>query len=73
MKTTASAAAETSELLDIKDVAKKTGVAISTLRHWRANNTGPKSARIGRRVRYRAADVDAWIAAQFGDPLDESA
>lgn len=73
MKTTTSAAAETPVLLDIKDVAKKTGVAVSTLRHWRANDTGPKSARIGRRVRYRAADVDAWIAAQFEEPLNESA
>lgn len=52
-------------LLRIEQVSERTGVAISTLRHWRQANTGPKSARIGRRVVYREADVEAWIDAQF--------
>jgi excisionase family DNA binding protein len=56
-------------LLRIEQVAERTGVAVSTLRHWRAAGTGPKSARIGRRVVYRADDVEDWINAQF----DESA
>lgn len=56
-------------LLRIEQVAERTGVAVSTLRHWRAAGSGPKSARIGRRVVYRADDVEDWINAQF----DESA
>lgn len=48
-------------LLRIEEVASRTGVAVSTLRHWRQAGTGPPSARIGRRVIYRAGDVDAWI------------
>lgn len=60
---------ETAQLLRIEQVAERTGVAVSTLRHWRQANTGPKSARVGRRVVYRASDVEAWINAQF----DESA
>lgn len=55
----------TPQLLRIEQVAERTGVAVSTLRHWRAAGTGPKSARIGRRVMYRPEDVDAWIDAQF--------
>lgn len=55
------------KLLRIEQVAERTGVSVSTLRHWRHHGTGPKSARIGRRVVYRPEDVDAWIAAQFDE------
>lgn len=48
-------------LLRIEQVASRTGVAVSTLRHWRQAGTGPPFVRIGRRVIYRAGDVDAWI------------
>ncbi len=34
-----------------------------TLERWRANGTGPKFVKIGRRVGYRDADLDAFIAA----------
>lgn len=57
------------QLLRIEDVAERTSIPIETLRYWRKQGTGPKAARIGRRVVYRAADVEAWINEQF----DESA
>lgn len=55
------------ELLRIEQVSERTGVPVNTLRYWRQLGTGPKSARLGRRVVYRATDVDAWIDAQFAD------
>ena len=39
-------------------------VPVSTLRYWRLRNEGPASFRIGRRVAYRLADLDAWLDEQ---------
>ncbi|QIX27462.1 helix-turn-helix domain-containing protein [Nocardioides sp. JQ2195] len=55
------------KLLRIDDVAAMTGIAANTLRYWRATNTGPRSAKLGRRIVYREADVLAWIDQQFED------
>lgn len=55
----------TTPLLRIEDVAEMTGVSANTLRYWRHQKTGPKSAKFGRRVVYREADVIAWIDQQF--------
>lgn len=53
-------------LLRIEEVAEMTGIPLATLRFWRASgHTGPKSAKLGRRVVYREADVLAWIDEQF--------
>lgn len=35
-----------------------------TLQKWRCQGYGPPHAKIGRAVRYRRQDVDAWIASQ---------
>lgn len=53
------------KLLRLSEVAEITGIPEATLRFWRHQGTGPKSARLGRRVVYREADVQAWIDAQF--------
>lgn len=37
----------------------------NTLAFWRQRKTGPKWAKLGRRVVYRRSDVLAWIDAQF--------
>jgi hypothetical protein len=38
--------------------------APATLRYWRSvGDCGPKSFKLGRRVLYRRADVERWIAA----------
>lgn len=37
-------------------------VAPRTLEHWRLKGGGPKFVRMsGRAIRYRKADIDAWI------------
>ncbi|QNA93223.1 MULTISPECIES: AlpA family transcriptional regulator [unclassified Microbacterium] len=51
-------------VLDIKQVAEKTGLAVQTLYNLRSTGgDGPKSFTLRGRVRYYEADVDAWIAA----------
>ena len=58
----------TAELLTLQEVAERYNIAENSLRYWRAQGTtGPKSARIGRRVMYRASDVEAWVEEQFTD------
>jgi predicted DNA-binding transcriptional regulator AlpA len=49
------------EVLDLPQVARAIGTAESTLRYWRHLGTGPKSFKIGRRVKYMRSDVDAFI------------
>ena len=39
------------------------GVPEPTLAQWRYLRTGPGHIKVGRHVRYRSADVDAWLAA----------
>lgn len=35
-----------------------------TLRQWRYLNQGPRYVKVGRHVRYRRSDVDAWLSRQ---------
>lgn len=60
-------AAEKLELLTLQQVAERYNIEENTLRYWRAQGTGPKSARLGRRVMYRRADVERWIDERFAD------
>jgi predicted DNA-binding transcriptional regulator AlpA len=56
------------ELLQPVDVAVLLGVPISTLANWRCAGHGPPYLRVGKYVRYRLADVEAWIASRVRDP-----
>lgn len=53
------------DLMTLEEVSAATGVAVPTLRYWRHNGTGPTSFKLGRRVRYRRADVEAWVQKQY--------
>lgn len=37
---------------------------VRTLESWRYRNTGPAYFRVGRRIRYRVADLDSWLEEQ---------
>lgn len=52
---------EKQQLMSLDDVAAWLGVPVRTLYSWRANNKGPRGIRVGKYVRYRPADVEAWI------------
>jgi DNA-binding transcriptional MerR regulator len=49
------------------ELARELGVPIATVRYWRYAGTGPKGAKIGRRVLYLRQDVEAWVSAAFGE------
>ena len=44
------------------EVAEALRAPVETVRYWRHVGKGPKSFKIGRRVLYDIADVEAWIA-----------
>ncbi|MEU8656280.1 helix-turn-helix transcriptional regulator [Actinoplanes philippinensis] len=46
------------------EVATYIGKPPRTLEQWRYLGVGPKFVKVGRDVRYRWADVDAWLEAQ---------
>ncbi|MEZ0490785.1 helix-turn-helix transcriptional regulator [Kineococcus sp. TBRC 1896] len=51
-------------LLTTADVARIARTGESTVRYWRHLGTGPRGFKVGRRVLYRPADVEAWLQAQ---------
>jgi predicted DNA-binding transcriptional regulator AlpA len=48
----------------LPDAAEYLGYAIDTLRRWRVKKKGPASFRVGGKVAYRQAVLDAWLAHQ---------
>ena len=55
--------ASSRNLLAVKEAALVLGLAVSTLNKHRVYGTGPRFVKLGRSVRYRPADLDAWIDA----------
>jgi predicted DNA-binding transcriptional regulator AlpA len=53
-----------SELLDEGRLATQLDVSRATLQSWRYAGKGPRYIKIGRLIRYRATDVDAYLRAQ---------
>lgn len=49
--------------LSNEQLAERYGVPLATVRKWRHERTGPPAVKVGRHVRYRLADVEAWEAA----------
>jgi len=48
-------------LLSIGELAEYLGVPVATLYAWRYRGEGPPGFRVGRHLRYRWSDVQAWI------------
>jgi len=55
---------ETSDLLDETRLAARLDVSRSTLQSWRYAGKGPRFIKLGRLIRYRNVDVDAYLRAQ---------
>jgi len=54
------------------ELAAFLGVPIATLRKWRREGVGPRAFKVGRHLRYRCSDVEAWLELR-ADPLPNSA
>lgn len=51
-------------LLGVAELAAFLGVPVATIYRWRYQRQGPVGYRIGRHVRYRARDIEQWLASQ---------
>jgi predicted DNA-binding transcriptional regulator AlpA len=58
------ALATSSPLIDEKQLCAELGISSVTATKWRAKAAGPPFIKVGRLVRYRRADVDAWLASR---------
>ncbi|XTZ18269.1 helix-turn-helix transcriptional regulator [Micromonospora echinospora] len=52
------------EIWSVEDVARFLRVPVATVYRWRKVNYGPPAARVGKYLRYDAADVRAWFKTQ---------
>ena len=51
-------------LLNAREAALCLGLSVSTLAKLRLTGEGPRYVRLGRRVLYDPADLDAWVASR---------
>jgi len=59
-------------LLTVEEVAEWLGVPVGTIYAWRYRGCGPVSYKVGRHVRFRREDVEAWLVDQRSDPVEVS-
>jgi excisionase family DNA binding protein len=61
-----------SELYDVSDAARRLKVSVSFLNKLRSQNGGgPRFLRLGRAVRYREEDLDAWAGSKAATSTSE--
>lgn len=51
-------------MMSPRDVAAQLNVPLATVYRWNHMGDGPPRVRIGRHVRYRLEDVEAWVESQ---------
>jgi len=51
-------------LMTTEQLAEFLQVPLTTLYQWRHKGTGPRGIKVGKHVRYRRADVEAWLETQ---------
>jgi excisionase family DNA binding protein len=49
------------ELLSPDDLAALLKVPVKTVYNWRSEGKGPKGIKVGKYVRFRRSDVEAWL------------
>lgn len=52
-------------ILDTKETAARVRLSKPTLERLRLTGNGPPFVKLGRAVRYRATDVDDWLASRL--------
>jgi hypothetical protein len=49
------------EFLTIAELAAELRTSPKTLEYWRCHNTGPRWGKMGKRIVYKRAHVQAWL------------
>jgi excisionase family DNA binding protein len=63
---------EFADMLDRQPAAAYLGLSVPTLDRKRVNGDGPRYLKIGSRVRYRRADLDAWLRERIVSSTSEA-
>jgi predicted DNA-binding transcriptional regulator AlpA len=63
---------EPQQLYSQDDIAEHLGCSVRTLERYRVSGDGPRFVKIGRLVRYRAIDLDAWLAERVRGSTSEA-
>lgn len=50
--------------MTVEEMSAYLRIPVKTAYNWRSMNKGPKGIKVGRHVRYRYEDVEAWLNAQ---------
>lgn len=53
------------DLMTIEEAAEFLRATPASLRFWRYQGTGPRSAKLGRRVYYRRTELAQWVEDRF--------
>ncbi len=53
-----------SPFIDERQLCAELGISAITAQSWRSNRKGPAFIKVGRLVRYRRTDVEAWLASR---------
>ncbi len=54
-----------------EQAAEYVGLSSNTLNRWRYTGDGPRYLKLGRAVRYRQADLDAWLDERVRESTSE--
>lgn len=65
--TTARDAVALDALLTPQELAAYVKVPLTTVYQWNSDRSGPRRCHVGKHVRYRKSDVDAWLDAKSTD------
>lgn len=57
--------------VDTNGAAERIGLSAHTLNNMRVRGVGPRFMKLGRAVRYRVADLDAWMAERLVSSTSE--
>ena len=55
------------QLLTVQQLADYLGVPVATIYAWRYRHQGPPGFRVGKHLRFRRSDLEAWIEANIDD------
>ena len=70
MTTTTPSAAGLGPVLTLSQLASQLGVSVQTLYDLRSQGRGPRGFRVGRELRFRVSEVDAWLAQLEADDAE---
>ena len=70
METTTQPETGLGPVLSLSQLATQLGVSVQTLYDLRSQGRGPRGFRVGRELRFRVSEVEAWLAQMEADDAE---